>query len=77
MNWHRISRKRDLIDELKQATRKVRSEVVFENCRSWTVRLQKVYRNDGRYLDKQKRVISIENLMAHFPKKELDLYDEL
>ena len=64
------------MDELKQATRKVRSEVVFESCRSWTARLQKVYRNDGSYLDKSKRVISLGNSMAHFSKKKLDLYDE-
>ena len=48
MNWHRISTKTGLVDELKQATRKVRFVVVFESCRSWTARLKKVYRNDGR-----------------------------
>jgi inhibitor of nuclear factor kappa-B kinase subunit alpha len=52
IDWHRITSKKDLIEELKRATKKVRPEIVFESCNSWTSRLLKVATNDGNYLDK-------------------------
>jgi len=52
MDWHQITSKKDLIEELKRATKKVRPEIVFESCNSWTSRLLKVATNDGNYLDK-------------------------
>lgn len=52
MNWDQISTKKDLIGEIKRATKKVRLPVVFESCRSWTVRLSRIVQNNGNYLYK-------------------------
>lgn len=52
MNWDQISTKSDLIDELKRATKKVRPNVVFESCDSWTSRLSRISQIDGNHLNK-------------------------
>ena len=50
MDWTQISTKQDLIDELRQATKKVRQTVVFKSCNTWTVRLWRISKNDGNHL---------------------------
>ena len=50
MDWTQISTKQDLIDELRQAPKKVRQTVVFESCNTWTVRLWRISKNDGNHL---------------------------
>ena len=52
MDWNKITSKRTLIDELKRPPKKVRAEVVFESCNSWTIRLSKVSKLGGNYLKK-------------------------
>ena len=52
MDWNKITSKRTLIDELKQAPKKVRANVAFESCNSWTTRLSKVFKLGGNYLKK-------------------------
>ena len=48
MNSNKIISKRTLIDKLK----KVRANVIFESCNSWTARLSKVSKLGGNYLKK-------------------------
>jgi hypothetical protein len=50
MNWDKVTSKKTLIEELKRAVKKIRHEVVFESCNSWTVRLLNVSKNAGNYL---------------------------
>lgn len=52
IDWDGVSSKETLIDELKRATKNVRPEVAFESCNSWTVRLLKVSKTQGMYLNK-------------------------
>ncbi|CAF3279618.1 unnamed protein product [Rotaria sp. Silwood2] len=52
VNWEKVTSKPTLIDELKRAVKKIRQDVVLQSCSSWTVRLQRVLKNDGRYLKK-------------------------
>ena len=52
MNWNQVTSKQTLIEELKRGWRKVRSDVVFESCNSWTARLLKVSKNNGEHLNK-------------------------
>ncbi|CAF4354309.1 unnamed protein product, partial [Rotaria sordida] len=50
INWGIITSRDTLIKELKCAVKKSRQHVVLQSCSSWTVRLQRVLKNDGRYL---------------------------
>ena len=49
VNWDRITSKNTLIIEVKQAVGKIRQQVVFESCASWTNRLYHISQNDGDY----------------------------
>ncbi|CAF1305382.1 unnamed protein product [Rotaria magnacalcarata] len=49
INWNKITSKETLIEELKRSVKKIRHDVVFESCSSWTVCLLHVYKNDGNY----------------------------
>jgi hypothetical protein len=50
VKWDKVSSKRTLIEQIKLAVKKVRLEVVFESCNSWTSRLLKVSNNNGDYI---------------------------
>ena len=54
MKWAQVLTKQDLTDELLHATKKVRLEVVFATCTSWTRHLWQISHNDGNHLDKWK-----------------------
>jgi hypothetical protein len=51
INWGKVTSKKTLIDRLHRAEKKIRPDVVFESCNSWTRRLNLVARNDGSFLD--------------------------
>lgn len=51
MNWNKIKSKKTLIKELKCAVKKIRSDVVFESCNSWSKRLYRLSLNDFAYLN--------------------------
>ena len=50
MDWGRIKTKLTLIEELKRSVKKVKSEIVLESCNSFSKRLYRLLKNDGRYL---------------------------
>jgi hypothetical protein len=50
MNWDKVQSKTTLIDELKRAVKKIRSEVVVESWQSWTNRLYRLKENGFDYL---------------------------
>ena len=50
INWDRVTSKNTLITQLKQAVKKIRQEVVFESCSSWTNRLYRMSKTNGDYL---------------------------
>ena len=50
VNWSKVQSKTTLIEELKQAVKPIRKEVVLESCRSWTNRLYHFKENKGDYL---------------------------
>ena len=50
IDWNRVTSKATLIQELKCAVKKIRKNVVFESCASWTNRLYRMSQNDGNYL---------------------------
>ncbi len=50
INWDRVTSKTTLIEQLKRAVKKIRQEVGFESCSSWTNRFYRVSENDGGYL---------------------------
>lgn len=52
VNWKKVTSKIALIDELKRAVKQIRQEVVLQSCSSWTNRLYRVLKTDGRYLKK-------------------------
>jgi len=52
VNCEKVTSKPTLIDELKRAVKKIRQDVVLQSCSSWTVRLQRVLKNNGYYLEK-------------------------
>ena len=52
VNWKKVTSKATLIDELKRAVKKIRQDVVLQSCSSWTARLSRLLKNDGRYLKK-------------------------
>ena len=39
-----------MIEELKRGVKKIRKNVVFESCNSWTNRLYRMSQNNGDYL---------------------------
>ncbi len=47
--WDKVTSK-TLVEELKKAVKRIRTEVVFESCSSWTSRLYRLSKNDGCYL---------------------------
>ena len=49
-NWHLVTSKTALINELKRAVKKILSEVVFESCASWTNRLYRLKQANGNCL---------------------------
>ena len=49
VNWDKITLKNTLIIEVKRAVGKIRQQVVFESCASWTNRLYHISQNDGDY----------------------------
>ena len=51
VNWKKVTSKATLIDELKRAVKKIRQDVL-QSCSSWTARLSRLLKNDGRYLKK-------------------------
>jgi len=50
INWNKVASKATLIQELKRAVKKIRKNVVFESCSSWTNRLYRMSQNNGDYL---------------------------
>jgi hypothetical protein len=50
INWNKVTSKPTLIQELKRAVKKIRKNIVFESCASWTNRLYRMSQNDGNYL---------------------------
>jgi transposase len=50
MNWSKIISKKTLIEELKRSVKKIRKEVIFESCNSWTNRLFRLSKIDFNYL---------------------------
>ena len=51
INWDLVTSKKTLIDQLKLAVKKIRPEVVFESCSSWTNRLYRLKESQGNYLN--------------------------
>jgi len=47
VNWEKVTSKKTLIMELKRAVKKIRQDVVWESCQSWTNRLYRMSQNDG------------------------------
>jgi hypothetical protein len=35
INWNKVTSKTTMIQEFKKAAKKIRKDVVFENCNSW------------------------------------------
>ncbi|CAF1629333.1 unnamed protein product [Rotaria magnacalcarata] len=52
INWKTVISKTTLIEELKRAVKQIRQDVILQSCSSWTIRLQRVLKNDGCYLNK-------------------------
>ena len=50
INWNKVTSKATMIQELKKAVKKIRQDVVFESCSSWTNRLYRMSQNNGDYL---------------------------
>ena len=50
IKWDKVTSKKTLIEELKKSVKKIRTEVVFESCSSWTSRLHRLSINNGSYL---------------------------
>ena len=50
MKWDLVTSKATLIAELKRAVRRIRQDVVFESCQSWTNRLYRLSQEKGNYL---------------------------
>ncbi|CAF3930185.1 unnamed protein product [Rotaria sp. Silwood2] len=50
INWNKVTSKATMIQELKKAVKKIRKNVVFESCASWTKRLYRMSQNNGDYL---------------------------
>lgn len=52
MRWDNVKSKKTLIDELKRAVKRMRSEVILESCKNWLVRLRRVCKIKGDYYGK-------------------------
>ena len=52
INWDLVTSKTALINELKRGVKKIRPEVVFESCASWTNRLYRLKQVNGNCLSK-------------------------
>ena len=50
INWKKITSKKTLIYGLKLPVHRIHSEVVFESCSSWTIRLSRLSTNNGEYI---------------------------
>ncbi len=50
IDWNKVTFKSTMIQELKRAVKKIRKNVVFESCASWTDRLYRMSQNNGDYL---------------------------
>ena len=50
INWDKVTSKSSLIAELKRDVKKIRLDVIRENCSVWTNRLYRMAQNDGNYL---------------------------
>lgn len=50
VNWDKVTSKKTLIVAVKRAVGKIRQEVVFESCASWTNRLYRLSKNGGDYV---------------------------
>ena len=50
MDWNKVTSKATMIPELKKAVQKIRKNVVFESCNSWTNRLYRMSQNNGDYI---------------------------
>ena len=50
IKWDKVASKTTLIDELRRASKKIRLDVVFESCDSWTTRLSRMAESEGDYL---------------------------
>ncbi len=50
IDWNKVTSKPTLIQELKRAVKKIRQNIVFESCASWTNRLYRMSQNGGNYL---------------------------
>ena len=51
MNWNKVQSKKMLIEELKRAVKRIRQEVIFESCDTWTNRLYRLSKDNFNYLD--------------------------
>ena len=51
MNWNKVQSKKTLIEGLKRAVKRIRQEVIFESCDTWTNRLHRLSKNNFNYLD--------------------------
>ena len=51
MNWNKVQSKKTLIEELKRAVKRIRQEVIFESCDTWTNRLYRLSKDNFNYLD--------------------------
>ena len=51
MNWNKMQSKKTLIEELKRAVKRIRQEVIFESCDTWTSRLYRLTKNKFEHLD--------------------------
>ncbi|CAF2249809.1 unnamed protein product [Rotaria magnacalcarata] len=52
INWDLATSKMALINELKRSVKKIRPEVVFESCPSWTNRLYRLKQTNGNCFNK-------------------------
>ena len=43
--------KKTLIEELRRAVNRIRQEVIFESCDTWTSRLHRLTKDNFEYLD--------------------------
>ena len=50
IKWDMVTSKKTFVEELKKSVKKIRTEVVFECCSSWTSRLHRLSINNGFYL---------------------------
>ena len=71
VDWKKVTSKATLIDELKRAVKKIRQDVVLQSCSSWTARLSRLLKNDGRYFEKINICHLVELEKTYLLKKTL------